>query len=210
MIDITSQDLDILQTLTRRVRLLSADQARRIWWPRQVTGHYAHRRLCQLAEARFVEIWIVNVHVSPTVRSPLAAWRPGRPTPDPLAVSEAARDRWLGAALPTQLYTASRRTANLFGSTAVGLPELNLRDHCLLLAEVYATYRARRPKLAQRWLGEAALTTDEYPINSPVAFLVDDRGEPACVIKSAGRHVPRQIEKFHTNCAEHDLPYELW
>ena len=210
MIDITSQDLDIMETFARRVRLLSADQGRRVWWPRQSLDHHAQTRLSRLVEARFLEERVVNVHVPPELCKPLAAWRPGMSSPNPLPLSKAARKRWQGAAVPTRLYMPSRKTANLFGSMTAGLPELDHRDHCLLLAEVYVLYRTMRPNLAQRWVGEGALPTSQRDIRGPVAFLVDDRGGPACAVKPAGRYVPRQIETFHTHCAENGLPYELW
>lgn len=210
MIDLTARDLDILETLTRRVRLVSIDRIRRIWWSRQATCRNARRRFRQLARAGFVQRRIVNVDSPIEVRVPLAAWRRGMPSPDPLAVSRADRKRWHGTAMPTELFTATRRTANLFGSSAVGLPKLFQRDQSLLLAEVYVLYRTTRPELAQDWLGEDALCKGGYRIKAPDAFLVDDCGKPYRVIKAGGLYAPRRIEAFHEQCVLDDLSHELW
>ncbi len=108
------------------------------------------------------------------------------------------------------MFYASRLAANLYGSSAGHLPDLNHRDHDLLLGQVYLVFRTARPTEARQWIGEDTRPKAGYRIKDPDAFLVDAAGEVVRVIESAGRYSASQVESFHDHCAEHGLPYELW
>ncbi len=210
MTELTPRDLDILQTLTRRVRLLAMEQIRRIWWPKYGSARAARRRMLKLAAAGLVDRTIVNAHPLLPVEQPLAVWRQGNEEPNARRVSRQARARWRRPAKPLEVFTATSRTASLFGSTATGVPNMLHRDHDLLLGQVFVLYRTRRPEEARRWLGEDALPKAGYRIKDPDAFLIDADGRPGCVIESTGRYAARQIVAFHAHCMEYDLAYELW
>jgi len=210
MAALTHRDFDILETLTRRVRLLAIEQIRRVWWPTHTNCRIARRRMRQLAAAGLVCRTIVNAHPLLPVKQPLGIWRADDEEPDAHRISREARDRWRQTSEPVEVFTATRRTANLFGSTAGRLPAMLHRDHDLLLSQVFATYRTLRPEEARRWLGEDALPKAGYRIKDPDAFLVDGSGRPSRVIESAGRYAPAQIASFHAYCVEYDLAYELW
>lgn len=212
---LTHRDLDILETLTRRLRLLAIAQVQRVWWPTHMSCRVARRRMRQLAVAGLVCRTIVNAHPLLPVEGPLGVWQPGDGEPEdrePNAhrISRQDRDRWRQSSGPIEVFTATRRTANLFGSTAGRLPPMLHRDHDLLLAQVFTFYRTFRPEEARRWLGEDALPKAGYRIKDPDAFLVGVGGRPSRVIESAGRYAPAQITSFHAYCVEYDLAYELW
>lgn len=206
----TARDLDIVETLTRRVRLLSIDQIARIWWSRAGSLRVIRRRLRRLAAAGLIHRTIANVHPPLDVSRPLAQWKPGVDEPDSRHVSLQAKNRWQSASTPHELFFATKLAANLYGSTAGALPELNHRDHDLLLGQVYAVYRTTRPEEAQWWVGHDTLPKAGYRIKNPDAFLVDSNGEATCIIESAGRCDSRQVESFHDHCVQCGLPYELW
>ena len=206
----TERDLDIVETLTRRVRLLNIEQIARIWWPANGGLRVIRRRLQRLIDGRLLHQAIVNAHPPVPVSSPLTVWKPGDDAPDPAVVSAEARNRWTEAAVPTDVYFASQLGANLFGSTAGRLPDFNHRDHDLLFGDVYAIYRTSRPDEAGLWVGEDALSKAGYRIKDPDAFLVNEYGQRLRVIESTGRYSVRQVESFHEYCVERDLPYELW
>jgi hypothetical protein len=210
MITLTPRDFEILESLTRRVRLLSTEQLRRIWWPDDVARPTARRRLVLLTEAGFLNRTIINAHPLLPVTRPLFAWTPAAPEPDSFAVAQCARSRWTEAAQPIEVFWATRLAANLFGSTAGRLSGLIHRDHDLLLGQVFVWYRTNRPADARAWLGEDALPKAGYRIKDPDAFLLGPENRPIRVIESAGSYAPAQVQSFHEHCVEHDLPYELW
>lgn len=206
----TTRDLDIVETLTRRVRLLSIEQIAHIWWRCADARRAARRRLRRLAAAGLVIRTVVNTHPLLDISEPLAAWSPGAEEPDFTDVSRQAKARWCWPSVPSEVFYASRLAANLYGSSAGQLPDLNHRDHDLLLGQVYLVFRAVRPAQARQWIGEDTRLKAGYRIKDPDAFLVDAAGEAVRIIESAGRYSASQVESFHDHCVEHGLPYELW
>lgn len=206
----TTRELDIVETLTRRVRLLSLSQLGRVWWPEASSHRVVRLAMRRLLHAELILRSVINAHPLLVIKGPLLAWMPGQDAPDSTAIGNRIKSRWHGAAEPIEVYWPSPLAANLFGSTARDLPALLHRDHDLLLSEVYVLYRTQRPQLATRWLGECVFPQSGFRLKDPDAFLFGDDGRPARVIESAGRYGVAQVESFHEHCLEHDLPYELW
>lgn len=200
---------DLLETLTRRIRLISLGQLKRLWSISNRNRRTFERRLSRLCAAGWLEVHTINVHVlSPA--APLFLWQPGGEEPDANTLARESQDRWNFPTAPTTVCVASRRTANLFGSTSIGLPKLEHRDHDLLLASVFVIYRLQRPQLASSWIGEHARPKAGYQVKDPDAFLMNGEGRVLRVIESGGRYRPSQIESFHEYCAGEQLSYELW
>jgi len=206
----TKRDLDIVETLTRRVRLLAIRQIARVWWPRARSLRLVRRRLRWLSCCGLISRTIVNVHPLLEPNEPLAVWSPGDCEPDFQGVSTKANARWRSPSMPQELFFATPLAANLYGSSAGHLPGLSHRDHDLLLGQVYVLYRITRPGEARCWAGEDTRPKTGYRIKDPDAFLVDPDGNPTRVIESAGRYTTGQIESFHEHCVQYGLPYELW
>ncbi len=205
----TTRDLDIVATLTRRVRMLSFGQIARIWWAHSCSSRTARDRLRLLVAGGLLVRTILNVRLV-RVERPLSAWRPGQEEPNSDRVSAKARGRWQMPARPLEAFTASKLAGNLFGSSAGRVPDVVHRDHDLLLGEVFVLYRTDRPQEASCWLGENALPKAGFRVKDPDAFLMRHDGRPWRVVESAGSYSSAQIESFHEHCREYDLPYELW
>ncbi len=206
----TARDLDLMETLCRKVRLLSVRQVAAGWWPDGGSLRIVRRRLRRLSSAGLLNRTTINAHPPLAIGQPLAAWKPGQPAPSPQGLAQRAKCRWSQSAVPQEVIYASRLAGNLFGSTAGRLPEVEHRDHDLLLGGVYVHYRLHRPKDTRAWLGEDAFPKAGYRIKDPDALLISADGVPRQVIESAGRYSAKQVQSFHEHCAEHDLPYELW
>lgn len=207
---LTARDLDLLETLTRRVRLLTVPHVAQVWWSGARNLRPTARRLHLLARAGWLECHIINAHPLLPVLHPLFTWEPGHEDPDAERLADAARVRWSQPARPTEVCVASPLAAGLLGSSARRLPPPEHRDHDLRLAAVYVHYRAALPRLAEFWIGKQARAKAGYQIKDPDAFLCEDNGRVLRVIESAGRNSARQIASFHEHCVEYDLPYELW
>ena len=78
----TTRDLDIVETLTRRARLLSIEQIARIWWPEAGSARVVRRRLRRLAASGLIHRTIANVHPLVDVSRPRTQWKPGEDEPD--------------------------------------------------------------------------------------------------------------------------------
>jgi hypothetical protein len=207
---LTERDLDLVETLALRVRMLTVQHAAAIWWPKARSLRTLRRRLESLAAVGWIELRIVNAHPPLPVTRPLFRWKPGAAEPDTDNIASQLRGRWSQAARPTEVCVASPLAACLLGSTARRLPPPEHRDHDLRLASVYVHYRKALPRLASLWVGEHALPKAGYRIKDPDAFLRDRSGRVFRVIESAGRYSAAQVESFHEHCVEFALPYELW
>ena len=207
---LTARDLDLLDTLTSRVRILPLHLAAQGWWPEARNQGTARRRLDLLAQAGWIECHIINAHPLLPVLQPLFTWEPGQDAPEADRIASAARSRWSQPARPLEVCVASSQAACLLGSTARRLPPPEHRDHDLRLAAVYVHYRTVLPALAELWIGQHALAKAGYQVKDPDALLCDENGRVLRVIESAGRNGAPQIERFHQHCVEFDLPYELW
>ena len=210
MLTLTERDLDLLDALTLRVRLLTLRQVTELWWPTGENQRCARRRLECLEVAQLIEIHRVNAHPLLPVTSPLFAWAPGDAEPDCEQLAARCSQRWSQPAVPMTVCVAAPLAANLMGSTACGLPHRDHWNHDLRLASVYTAYRLQRPKLATMWIGEHGLPKAGHRIKDPDAFLRHKNGQNVRVIESAGRYSESQVQSFHDHCEAHDLPYELW
>ncbi len=206
----TDRDLDLLETLARRIRLPAVSQVTALWWPDVRVRTTPRSRLKELAAAGWLELHRVNARPLPTTDEPLIVWQPGEDDQDAERAAAKIRERRSIAAEPIEVCVASAGAANLFGSSARGLPSVERRDHDLRLAAAYCYYRRTRPQLAKRWIGEHARLPDRDLSRNPDAVLVDAHGRIARVIESAGEWNASQINAFHEFCFANDLPYELW
>jgi len=206
----TERDLDILETLALRVRLLSLEQITRIWWPAAGSPRPVRRRLRRLVAGRLVHRVVANVHPPIDISQPLTSWRPGMPRPDLARLAQPIRDRWQLPAVPTELFHATRVAANLFAGHAWRLPPVGQRDHQLLLGQVYLHYRRAHPQEARSWLAADACGSaagNHHP--RPDAVLRGPAGTLRA-IESTGRHSVDRLARLHAYCLHEQLPYELW
>jgi hypothetical protein len=207
---VTERDLDLLETLTRRVRILTLQQMIRIWWPKARSRHTPERRLKLLVRLGWIERHVINAHRLPERLVPLIAWEPGAHDPDPQRISNELHVRTSQPARPTEVYVPSSMAACLLGSAACGLAPLERRDHDLTLAAVYIHYRKAYPSLASRWTAQHALPNAGLPTKRPDAVLCADDGRIMRVVHSAGRWSPAQVQQFHQYWQRLYLAYELW
>ena len=206
----TTRDLDIAETLARRVPLLSILQIAGIWWPEGPSLRVIHRRLRRIVEGGLIARTVANVSLSPMASMPLSCWTPGMPNPDFTALSALTRIRRLGVSVPNEVFFATKLSANLFGSVAGRLPELHRREHSVALGQVYRFYRKARPQEARHWIGQDARPMSKYRTLSPDAFIEGDCGRPARIVHRATRWDKHRVGRFHDHCAQSRIPYELW
>ena len=205
----TELEIDLMTTLTCKVRVLSKQQLVRGWQPQHSTETLAFS-VRRLNAARLIrtEIWTV---VLPVIGStPLFTWKPGQPKPDTWPLSKQARSRWNRAESTVEVYQATELAGRVFGSRSGHQTREIEQRHDLLLPEVFILYRCSLPQLAEFWVGEDALPMAERGVKNPDAFLMDEGFQPRRVIESAGSYSQKQMDTFHEYCRQCRLPYELW
>lgn len=206
----TAPLIDLIESLTCRVRVMSLDQVRRAWGDEAAVGPSIDRALRQLIDAGLVVGAVRSVAIARIGPTPVFAWRPGDSSPDSELIAAIVASRWPEAATSTPLLAATPKACRLFGAAGGGLPPASHLGHDLILAEVFTRYRSSKPSIAAAWIGENATSMAERGVKNPDAFVVDESGERVAVIESGGRYSAKQIQSFHDHCQSAALPYELW
>lgn len=207
----TDRDEVILDTLTRRVRVLSLAQVARVWWgSRKGSVAQAKNRLRELEGQGWVEVFSILARPEPPLDSPVTAWTEGGSEPDFGAVSYRLRSRWTEPARHTVAVIASERAGSRFGGAGGRRPRASEGTHDLCLAAVYLRLLATEPKRAARWISEAKLFESGEGRNGrlPDAAIVTRAGKT--VIEFGGAYPPTKIAEFHRFCADRGWGYELW
>ena len=207
----TSRDLDILETLTLRIRFMNLNQIASIWWS---SGHYqligVRRRLRKLCKAGLLSRYSIAAHPVLELSDPVCEWEPGMPAPNCASIAYRLQARWTEPSVSLHAFAASPLTANLFASYSGKLPPPLMWTHDLHMAEVYRQYRLKRPEEAVLWKGEDAFKKAEHGTKNPDAFLIATDGSVARVIDFGGRYDTERVLDFHVHCADRELEYELW
>ena len=217
---LSERDLQLLSTLTHRVRSLSVRQLAFRWWGQTsapIQG--ASRRLRTLQEAGYLELGDVLAHEPLTFEAPLATWAPGEPSPNLGSIAyQLQATRWSGRLKPRRMVAATDLAASQVGGVAGRLPRPAEGSHDLSLGALYLHHEAVHPARARRWSSESQLYAQGWGRNSalPDAVVHEEvvdmvhELEGVVAIELAGRYSKAKLHGFHDFCYERALPYELW
>ena len=207
---LTDRDLEILEALTLKVRLLALRQLASHWWNGELAN--ARRRMRALAGVDLVERITVSARTLPPVEAPIATWQSGQPAPAFGSVAQRLQSRWLRRAVrPVAAYIATARAAQLLGGRARGELKHPLQAaHDLGLAAVWLCLRRRAPRWAAAFRSEDLLAHTRRAQKCPDAFIVDKAGVPVWAIEFGGSYDTARVRAFHEDCARRELPYQIW
>lgn len=210
-IALTARDQELLETLARRVRVLSISQIARTWWPDlEEPNRAALARLRQLQNHSLVSIEAALAHPELPLDSPVASWAPSKRLPNFAETSSRVRSRWQATAAPETIVVITNQAAPEFG----GYPSPALRTdeitHDLHLAAVYLVYRKREPELAKAWVGERIVRKTRPAAKGPIPDAMIRASSTLRVVEFAGAYSTERLQVFHEFCATRAWPYELW
>lgn len=209
---LSSRDLEIIDALSVRVRMLTLADLAAAWWNPGCSGRKnAAKRLALLARAGLVRRVDVLAQPMLTLGSPEYAWFPGDKPTTFGALSWRLQSRWSGHPRRTAIYIATARAVDLYGGGTAGtVKNLCQVTHDLHLGAVYLAYRRRWPSDAAQWCGEDVFAKERHHQKIPDALLINDLGEPYRAIEFGGAYSARRLQAFHEHCRDCGLPYEIW
>lgn len=213
-VQLTDRDERIIWTLTRKLRVVTVDQAARTWWSdRQHATKAARDRLSKLRHDGLLHLVPVMAHPEIELPGPVFCWEPGDDTPDFGPISYRLRSRWNHPVAATTLVGATRQAVREFGGfIADRLPRPSEASHDIHLAQVYLKLVGRDPALAHRWICEQQLYAEGRGRNErlPDAILRPRRGkaEDGRVIEFGGAYTKKKLEEFHEGISH--SAYEIW
>ncbi len=202
-------DTDLLESLTHRVRFLSAEQIARTWWA-DARLELARRRLRELAQEGWVRIFAAPLPPELPLTEPLATWEPGAAPPHFGALAHAAQRRKGGDTRATELVAATTRAERVLGGRA-GLFKLDSLFHDLNVGALYLRVRSENPEDAENWVSEDQLVPEKGGDVCADVELRDDAGRAYRVLEFAGTsYKAERFERIHDDAAFRGIPYAVW
>lgn len=197
--------------LTRRVRMLTFEQAARTFWAETAdpVGN-ARRAFAKLEVAGLVHCVEVNARPELSLERPVLAWAVGERDPDIGAVAYRLQKRWTLPIRRTAIAIATRVAARRFGGHGGPLARPLQAGHDLHVTTVYLKYRQERPRAAADWLSESRLAPFRRHRKIPDAAIGKAPDRPRLFIEFGNGYDARRVEAFHRDCAAEGCPYELW
>lgn len=208
---LTDRDMEILELLTKRVRVLSLEQVAREWWARQArASENASRRLSTLEQGGLIHRFSGFAHPELPLEKPVATWSPGSPSPDFGNLSYRLRTRWTDPLRMTQAFIGTKLAAGQFGGNGGRVPRPSELSHDLHLAGVFFKLRRSDPAKSRTWLSEASQYAKGGGRDERLPDAVVGKGRHRTAIEFGGAYSKAKLIEFHEHCAASDLPYEIW
>jgi hypothetical protein len=208
---LTDRDLEILDVLTRRVRVLTIPQLARTWWSHATDPEgTASKRIKALGCAGLVEIFPAPCHPELYLPTPVFTWHPHNPPPDFGAISYALQSRWTNRPQLLRAVIATNAAGTRFGGHGGKRPREVEHTHDVHLASVYLHIRQLDPEAAQHWMFETEIQKrrDTKRAKLPDAFIPCP--DPPRFVEFGGAYSKAKVEAFHHYCAQLAITYEIW
>lgn len=207
---VMNRDHELLQSLSQKVRLFSQRQVAEEFWDGALPN--ARRRLKQLAGNDLLSRITVHARSIPVLESPLASWRPGDSVPNFGQVAYRCQVRWRHRPVRScTAWLATEKTAQHYGGVRRGeLKNPVQATHDLGVAAVWLRLRQVAPQWAAAWRGEDLLAHTRIGEKLPDAFIVNHQEQVVWVIEFGGGYDADRVKAFHEDCAQRDLPYQMW
>jgi hypothetical protein len=206
---LTDRCREIVGLLARHVRVLTAEQLARTWWPGSTHARQnAITRMRQLEHTGLVHVRTVFLHPEITLAAPLATWCPGQENPHFGKLAWHAAKRWRAAPTRTLIVTATEK-----GRYTVGAPPgrraVRTRElvHDIHVAQVLLAHYF--PDRTDRWTAEDQLLAVGWTHRVVPDALVQEGGHQIA-IDFIGAYSAAKIAALHKNFARAGLSYQLW
>lgn len=214
---LTRRDLEILEALTKRVRVFTLSQIARTWWNTSAdSDSVAGSRLQRLATENLIHLERASAHPELALEIPVATWKPGDCEPNFGAISYRLQSRWSSHPVLTACVSASKLAATRFGGFGGRPPREVERTHDIHLSHVYLRYRLEHPELLSTWVYEEETKFErrlsegkpKFGEKLPDVFL--RAGADVRVVEFGGAYGKDKLAAFHGYCKERQYPYEIW
>ncbi len=208
ILELQPRDREILETLTRRVCVLSIRQIARTWWSESHQAERrAWRRVRQLERDGWVEVIRAMAHPELPLQHPHTIWYPGKAPANFGKLAGRLQERWNQPEVSTPCVVGTEQAGAAFSGHGGRAPQDSEVTHDVHLAAVYLLMRRELPTRAASWVGEAALPVGQG-IKVPDALVCDGRQRTAIEFGGSYDHV--KLSDFHGYCESQGRGYELW
>lgn len=202
---------ELLQSLTRHVRLLTLDQVARTWWSHTARPKSnAKKKLNQLQKQGLVHCFTILARPEIKLSAPVFVWTPGDPAPSFGPIAYRLQSRWKGPLVPTEVVIATKQAKRECGGYIGGRkPRDSEATHDVHLAQVYLRLRKTQPELLAGWVSEAQQYAEGGGKNARLPdAIIRSEGSPRLLIEFAGAYSKQKLQAFHGESQQ--ASYQLW
>lgn len=212
MLTLTPRDREILEVLTRRVKVLTLPQIARTWWNGKHSQQSARRRIEELEARGLLESFTAYAHPELPMLQPVYSWTPGAIAPNFGALSYQLVSRWTEPHAPVSAVIASRKAGTSFGGYAGKRPKRVEENHDVHLAAVFLHLRTTSPDLAKCWHSEETIrrSRPDAPGEKLPDAIVRPNGGPEKIVDFGGEYSAEKLEGFHRWAEAKACAYEFW
>jgi len=205
-LQLTARDEQLLQALTLRVRLVTAELAARYW---ETSPQYARRRLRRLQAAGLLQAASVLAHPLLALREALYTWDPETPDPQFESLRYRLQSRWTEPPTSTTVFLATKKAVHIFGGLGGVFSQPLQATHDIHVSALFVRF-ASTADGSLSWQSEDALRQQTKRGKTPDAILVDCQQRPVRAIEFGGSYGRQRLRAFHLACVHRNLPYEIW
>lgn len=200
--------IEILETLGLKVRVLSDEQLATGWLSDAAATAEAEKLMQPLCEVGLVERREVYAHPLLEMNKPVVHKRPGDPLLTDEQVNQLAQyfsDRWGKEEQRFVCFIATRLGASYVGSHILDPPSHEQFSHDLHVAQLFVNFKQANESEAMRFVvGEGMLPKLGRVIarmKDPDLFVVDEHAQAKQIIEHAGSYPAEHIRDFDVHCS---------
>jgi hypothetical protein len=199
-----SIDLDILDLLTRRVRLATEEQLV------ELSGN--SRGVCRRLVAAGLLHRAVIVAAVPELTGPLATWRPGQLPPRFAALAwKLEKRRRETPSRRTPIFWASQAAVRVVGGIGGHIRQPVQVEHDLGTTATYLRRHQLCPESTSLWVSEDLCRLFQSQRRKiPDAQLMSPEGVAELAIEFGGAYSASRLRTFHHSSSLQNLPWEIW
>lgn len=206
---LTDEYYEIVDTLTKKVRLLSLAQLERTFFANQSCATIKLEPAVQeLEEAGLIVRDSAMLHPEIELNAPLCRYSPGDETPDFRSIASRTRGRWKEAPVMSDFISATKHARGELGGYIGGKrPRPSEIRHDIHVAQIYLHLAESKPELATAWRPEEYVREHLVQVNEKIPDAIIESPEPV-LIEFGGAYSRAKLEAIHA--AQKESTYEIW
>lgn len=209
--NLSPRDRELLEALTRHVRVLSVEQIAAHWFtPTANPKRAASRRLRALEARGMIEMFSMAARPITAPSRPLIRWESGNGQPDFGDLARTLAQRWTQPAIPTACIIASAPAGTWLGGDGGRRPRRSEISHDLLLGAIHLNWRRVNREPDAEWISESRLRRLGFGDQTRLPDAIVDICGARHVVEIGGEYSAAKLLEFHEFCVEQGLSYELW
>jgi hypothetical protein len=201
--------LEVIDVLSKRVRVLTLDQIARTWFSDARDPREATRQALRRAERdHLIQVHLGMAHPEVKLTTPLYSWRPGTQETTPHFGRLAWKAKRRFSLPPTRTtYVTARREGILAVGSAIRPRPIRKTEltHDIHVAQLYLNLREQDPESVTRWVSEDALHRETGERTDALIA-----GDEHVLIEFIGAYSSEKLATLHERLVRRGTAFQFW